>query len=441
MKDYLIKISGVHYAANPEAEAGMPDSEEMHVRTREILSQIDHERPLVSLFAEPSNLFNPDCIMAFSRGRRIGRVAEECLSVAKSLLAQSSEPILFAFVEDVVVKEHGYVMVSVKADELSKIQPLTSEGIDWGMWLKEDMLRLSPSKQVLAEIEAYYVLKARLIPQIETVSIEDLKIYLGIWLKGGCHDLSREARETRTQIIAWLETAQRKEVRMLNEPLKEQRTSICGRMALIERASKWWKARLESEEMQRLWLQWWMSNEGKLWDGLREIDEMLRQLPGQLYLDLGKRDVVLARLYYMNTPRKALDAIITLLMLRELTCRQLNIAMKPMIELEYGTDVMPADHEEVCIESPIYLSTAKGQKIDIIRVLNVMYEQGRFTGKGGAKLTKKEFFIWMGNVLNVDLSDYDKHLSRSMSDSTKLEKHLKTFEDMKEKMTEIWNSK
>ena len=32
-------------------------------------------------------------------------------------------------------------------------------------------------------------------------------------------------------------------------------------------------------------------------------------------------------------------------------------------------------------------------------------------------------------------------LSRSMSDSTKLEKHLKTFDDMKQKMIEIWNSK
>ena len=62
MVEYRFRISGVHYAANPEAEAGMPDTEEMHVRTREILNWIDKERPLVSLFVEPSNLFNPDCI-------------------------------------------------------------------------------------------------------------------------------------------------------------------------------------------------------------------------------------------------------------------------------------------------------------------------------------------------------------------------------------------
>ena len=441
MVEYRFRISGVHYAANPEAEAGMPDTEEMHVRTREMLSQIDRDRPLVSLFAEPTNLFNPDCIMAVSRGTRIGRVADECLRDVRSIMAESGEPMLFASVEEVAIEAHGYVMVCVEANELKQLQPLKSEGIDWGMWLRDDMLRLSPDKQMLAEMEAYYVLKLKLLPRIDEVDTSDLKIYLGLWLKGSQHDLCRETREARSQFIAQIERAQCQEIRMLNETLKRQRTSICGRTALTELASTWWTERLQSDDMQRLWLQWWMSNEGHLWGGLRRIDEQLCLLPGRLYLDIGKRDVVLSRLYYMNTPRKALDAIITLLMLRELTCQQLGIEMKPMIESEYGTDVVTADHDEDGMESPIYLSTAKGQKIDMIRVLNVMYEQGRFKGKDGRRLTKKEFFTWMGKVLNVDLSEYDKDLSRSMSDSTKLEKHLKTFDDMKAKMVEIWNSK
>ena len=105
MVEYKFIISGVHYAANPEAEAGMPDTEEMHVRTCELLSQIDRERPLVSLFAEPTNLFNPDCIMAVSRGKRIGRVADECLREVKSLMVESGEPMLFACVEEVAIKE------------------------------------------------------------------------------------------------------------------------------------------------------------------------------------------------------------------------------------------------------------------------------------------------------------------------------------------------
>ncbi len=441
-KEYRFKISGVHYAANPEAETKrLPDTEEMHVRTRELLTKIDRERPLVSLFAEPTNLFNPDCIMAFSRGKRIGRVADECVGEVKSLLAQSEDPILFARVEDVTIKEHGHLTVVVEAEELTNILPLQSSAIEWDMWLRDDMVRLSPHQQVLAEKEAYYMLKSQLMTNVDEADITDLKIYLGLWMEGSCHDLSRETREARTQFIAQLEKAQNKEVRLLNEPLKQQRTSMCGRMALIERASEWWTERLESEEMKRLWTQWWLVNEGQLWGGLRDIDELLRQLPGQLYNDIGKRDVVLSRLYYMQTPRKALDAILTLLMLRELTCRQLGIEMKPMIESEYGCDKVVEECDEPQAESPIYLSTAKGQKIDLIRVLNVMFEQGRFKGKDGAKLTKKDFFTEMGHTLHVDLSDYDKDLSRSMSDSTKLEKHTKPFEDMKQKMIDIWNSK
>jgi hypothetical protein len=441
-KEYRFKISGVHYAANPEAETKrLPDTEEMHVRTRELLTKIDRERPLVSLFAEPTNLFNPDCIMAFSRGKRIGRVADECVGEVKSLLAQSEDPILFARVEDVTIKEHGHLTVVVEAEELTNILPLQSSAIEWDMWLKDDMVRLSPHQQVLAEKEAYYMLKSQLMTNVDGADITDLKIYLGLWMEGSCHDLSRETREARTQFIAQLEKAQNKEVRLLNEPLKQQRTSMCGRMALIERTSEWWTERLESEEMKRLWTQWWLVNEGRLWGGLRDIDELLRQLPGQLYNDIGKRDVVLSRLYYMQTPRKALDAILTLLMLRELTCRQLGIEMKPMIESEYGCDKVVEECDEPQAESPIYLSTAKGQKIDLIRVLNVMFEQGRFKGKDGAKLTKKDFFTEMGHTLHVDLSDYDKDLSRSMSDSTKLEKHTKPFEDMKQKMIDIWNSK
>ena len=441
-KEYRFKISGVHYAANPEAETKrLPDTEEMHVRTRELLTKIDRERPLVSLFAEPTNLFNPDCIMAFSRGKRIGRVADECVGEVKSLLAQSEDPILFARVEDVTIKEHGHLTVVVEAEELTNILPLQSSAIEWDMWLRDDMVRLSPHQQVLAEKEAYYMLKSQLMTNVDGADITDLKIYLGLWMEGSCHDLSRETREARTQFIAQLEKAQNKEVRLLNEPLKQQRTSMCGRMALIERTSEWWTERLESEEMKRLWTQWWLVNEGRLWGGLRDIDEQLRQLPGQLYNDIGKRDVVLSRLYYMQTPRKALDAILTLLMLRELTCRQLGIEMKPMIESEYGCDKVVEECDEPQAESPIYLSTAKGQKIDLIRVLNVMFEQGRFKGKDGAKLTKKDFFTEMGHTLHVDLSDYDKDLSRSMSDSTKLEKHTKPFEDMKQKMIDIWNSK
>ena len=53
----------------------------------------------------------------------------------------------------------------------------------------------------------------------------------------------------------------------------------------------------------------------------------------------------------------------------------------------------------------------------------------------------KDFFTSMGQAVNIDLSKYDKDLSRSTADSTALEKHLRVFDNMRQKMIDIFNSK
>lgn len=90
-------------------------------------------------------------------------------------------------------------------------------------------------------------------------------------------------------------------------------------------------------------------------------------------------------------------------------------------------------------ESPVWLAREpRGYKIDLIRVVNVLYMLGFFTGKDGRKVTKKEVFTAIGRAVNLDLSTYDSDLSRSLSDSTALEKHLSIFDRMKEKMKEVF---
>ena len=164
---------------------------------------------------------------------------------------------------------------------------------------------------------------------------------------------------------------------------------------------------------------------------LEKVHEQLLEFPEAMYEEwLENRDHFVTKLLYMHIPREVLWRFISGIAFYEtMTARE-----KAISEEKKQTEMCDE-------ESPVQLSTAKGQKIDMIRVLNVMFEQGRFKGKDGAKLTKKDFFTEMGHTLHVDLSDYDKDLSRSMSDSTKLEKHTKPFEDMKQKMIEIWNSK
>ncbi len=89
--------------------------------------------------------------------------------------------------------------------------------------------------------------------------------------------------------------------------------------------------------------------------------------------------------------------------------------------------------------SSVHLRQERGIRIDIIRVLNVLYELGCFESSDGRSLSKKDYMQTMGEAMNIDLTNYDKDLSRALSDSTTLYKHLKIFERMKDKMIEIFN--
>ena len=64
MAEYEIRISGVHYAANGDSVAGQKDTEEMHVRTRELLSRIDRVRPIVTLSPDPNNHVHENALQA-----------------------------------------------------------------------------------------------------------------------------------------------------------------------------------------------------------------------------------------------------------------------------------------------------------------------------------------------------------------------------------------
>lgn len=91
--------------------------------------------------------------------------------------------------------------------------------------------------------------------------------------------------------------------------------------------------------------------------------------------------------------------------------------------------------------SRVSLNQQRGCKINFIRVINSLYELGFFKDQQQNAISKIEVMRALGTAVNVDLSDYDKDLSRSLTDSTALEKHLKIFKDMKDKMESIFNSK
>lgn len=74
-------------------------------------------------------------------------------------------------------------------------------------------------------------------------------------------------------------------------------------------------------------------------------------------------------------------------------------------------------------------------------MVNVLYELGLFTDKDGVRCTKKEAFLAFGKAVNLDLSNYNKDLSRALNDTTTRERQLQIFKDMRLKMAEIYNDK
>ena len=337
MSEHQLLISGVHYGANGDSVAGHTETEEERLCTLELLSKIDRTRPIVVLSSDPSNHIHRNAIQARALGKRIGRVSYEDNEKAWRLLRQSGKPMLLASVKDVSIEDHGYVNVIVEADELQEpLQPMAAE-IEWRLWLS-DLPLLPESEQLQAQQEVAFVMDNMYLPSLAEADFTEVKTYLDIWLENSWNDLSREARQKRSEYIELLLAAPNKEMRQLAEPLKEQRRRLLEREPLDRLATTWWEERLRCPEMQHLWQQWRLKNENKLWLGLRRIDVLLRQLPGELYGDIGKLDVILSCLYYMNTPRRAFQSIMALLMLRDLTCQELGIEMHPMTEDEYETD-------------------------------------------------------------------------------------------------------
>ena len=354
MTEYEIRITGVHYGANGDSVAGQKDTEEMHVRTRELLSRIDRVRPIVTLSPDPNNHVHENALQARALGNRIGRVALECVDLVWELLRATGKPMLLAKVKEVAVRNHGYAVVTVSAEALQQTQTAVASETEWGPWLS-DLPLLPPSEQLQAEEEASFVLENVFFPCLNECDVQELATYVNIWLDGSRHDLSREARQKRALYIELLETAEDKEVRQLAEALKEQRRRICEREPLDEMATEWWQQRQGDADVQRLWQQWRLKNDNKLWAGLRLIDSLLRQMPGDLYGDIGQMDVVLSRLYYLNTPRKAFQTIMALLMMRCLTCRELGIDMRPMTEGEYERDGI--------VKNPLEIPTTIGRVV------------------------------------------------------------------------------
>ena len=333
MIEYTIKILGAQYAANPDYKFGDPETPEMWARTIGLLSDLRDMRPRVVLKLEPTNPNDPLAVMARAMGNKIGYVCKGQRDKVRTIISQSKRGMLAADISEVVVAKHGYLYITLKCPEI--VDDSTKEpGFDWSEW-QTDIPLLPPMDALHAEEEAEFILEEELLPHLADVNMTELQTYLGIWMEGSRHDMSREASCQRELYIKLLEESTRDEVRELASELKHQSGGMCCRHRLEERTLEWWPRLVDSIEATSMWGCWCEQTKGQLWGGLQLIDDMLRQLPGNLYQNIGHMEAVFSQLYYLCIPRDALTTILSLLVLRERTCRELGIEMRPLAEADY----------------------------------------------------------------------------------------------------------
>ena len=333
MIEYTFKILGVQYAANPDYKFGDPETPEMWARTISLLSDLRDMMPRLVLKPEPTNPNDHLAVMARAMGNKIGYVCKDHRDKVRKIISQSKRGMLAADISKVVVNEHGYLYFTLKCEEA--VDDNTQEpGFDWSEW-QTDIPLLPPMEALHAEEEAEFILEEELLPHLADVNITELQTYLGIWMNGSRHDMSHEACRQRELYIKLLEESTRDEVRELAGELKHQSGGMCCRHRLEERTLEWWPRLVDSVEASNMWNRWCNQTKGQLWGGLQLIDDLLRQLPGNLYQNIGHMEAIFSQLYYLCIPRTALTSILSLLVLRERTCRELSIEMRPMVEADY----------------------------------------------------------------------------------------------------------
>ena len=310
--------------------------------------------------------------------------------------------------------------------------------------------------------------------------------YLGCWLEEVSFDVSREAHERVLRYRQLLEASGRPKLMEMAE--KMDRALVKGGCIEVTRKRcEMWQQMMEDEGVKEDFDHLMAFSTSVPQVMLADTEMKVRQLPGRLYDFIADDAKFLSHLRYLMPPLCALRNILSYRLLRKLLRKKLGVsdaACRAAGNTDFsgsfsgsflgcssgsfsvspsgssvspsgssvspsGSSVSPSSSsvsvsengEEKGAGSSVYLSPVRGKKIDFIRVVNVLYELGLFTDKDGVRCTKKEAFRAFGRAVNLDLSNYNKDLSRALNDTTTRERQLQIFKDMRQKMAEIYQDK
>lgn len=476
--------TAVRYFANPSLRGNAQETPEMEQRTIGVLSGLQARLPLVVLRLDEQNHYDSQAVVVLEHGRQIAYLAADD---AHQCVAEYGERLRVGIpvrVTEVNVEKHGVFWVekpkmkgassassstSVASASFSASLSLPA-ALDWSGWMEPAALALPAAFR--QRIESLELIIDFCLGEIEAdeeggdSSSEDMLCeYLGCWLEEVSFDVSREAHERVLRYRQLLEASGRPKLMEMAE--KMDRALVKGGCIEVTRKRcEMWQQMMEDEGVKEDFDHLMAFSTSVPQVMLADTEMKVRQLPGRLYDFIADDAKFLSHLRYLMPPLCALRNILSYRLLRKLLCKKLGVsdsACRAAGNTDFSGSfsgsfsgcssgsfsVSPSSSsvsvsengEEKGASSSVYLSPVRGKKIDFIRVVNVLYELGLFTDKDGVRCTKKEAFRAFGRAVNLDLSNYNKDLSRALNDTTTRERQLQIFKDMRQKMAEIYQDK
>lgn len=492
--------TAVRYFANPSLRGNAQETPEMEQRTIGVLSGLQARLPLVVLRLDEQNHYDSQAVVVLEHGRQIAYLAADD---AHQCVAEYGERLRVGIpvrVTEVNVEKHGVFWVEkpkMKGASSSSSAAAASASfsaslslpaaLDWSGWMEPAALGLPAAFR--QRIESLELIIDFCLGEIEAdeeggdSSSEDMLCeYLGCWLEEVSFDVSREAHERVLRYRQLLEASGRPKLMEMAE--KMDRALVKGGCIEVTRKRcEMWQQMMEDEGVKEDFDHLMAFSTSVPQVMLADTEMKVRQLPGRLYDFIADDAKFLSHLRYLMPPLCALRNILSYRLLRKLLCKKLGVsdaACRAAGNTDFsgsfsgcssgsfsvspsgssvsssGSSVSPSgssvsssspsvsvseNGEEKGAGSSVYLSPVRGKKIDFIRVVNVLYELGLFTDKDGVRCTKKEAFRAFGRAVNLDLSNYNKDLSRALNDTTTRERQLQIFKDMRQKMAEIYQDK
>ena len=465
--------TAVRYFANPSLRGNAEETPEMEQRTIGVLSSLQARLPLVVLRLDEQNHYDSQAVVVLEHGRQIAYLAADdahrCVAEFGGML-RVGIPVR---VKEVSVEKHGVFRVERPkmkgaASTVSSASSVSSlpAALDWSGWMEPSALALPAAfRQRIESLELIidFCLGEMEADEEDGASSSEAVLceYLECWLEEVSFDVSREAHERMLRYRQLLEATGRAKLMEMAERM-EKALVKGGCIEVTRKRCEMWKQMMEDEGVKEDFEHLMAFSTDAPQVMLADTEMKVRQLPGRLYDFIADDAKFLTHLRYLMPPLDALRNILSYRLLRGLLCKKLGVsdaACRAAGNTDFsgafsggssgafsvspsGSSVSASEKgEEKGAGSSIYLSPVRGKKIDFIRVVNVLYELGLFTDKDGVRCTKKEAFLAFGKAVNLDLSNYNKDLSRALNDTTTRERQLQIFKDMKLKMAEIYNDK